>query len=105
MKKSIIALSILMACSASFAQTKNSALDAPDNTLCRVKDNKTHDCVKVAGASEPDKKDESSTPPTTIVYKSKNSKGQWIYSDRPSKGAQKLDLESEKMQERLSIIH
>ena len=103
MKKTVIAILCTMGLASAFAQAQQDNLSAPHDTICMLNKTDLKECIIVSEKVAPIQAKRN--VPVRFVYKSKNSDGKWVYSDQETSGAQKLDLQSEEMKERITIIH
>lgn len=111
MKKSLIFASILASFSTlshaqeSFTPKSNPQMDAPTNMVCKLKNNQLNTCLDVSGLNHSKMvAKRATTPPAGEVYRVRQENGNWSYSDVKTPDAEVLDLSSERMTSRISII-
>lgn len=111
MKKTLILAATLISMTSfsyaqeSFVPKSNPEQDAPMNMVCKLKNGQLNTCLDVSGLNHSKMvAKRATTPKATEVYRVRQSNGNWSYSDVQTADSEVLDLTSERMTSRLSII-
>lgn len=108
--KKLIFIAIALLSTASYAQesfvpSSSPEQDAPKNMVCKLNNGQLNTCLDVSNIVQSKVvAKRATTPKATEVYRVRQSNGNWSYSDMQTKESEVLDLTSERMTSRISVI-